>query len=294
MPHTRARLIVAALVAAGSLALIPVASAQTERRPEPPPATVEVPIREIDARQTRTDLLEVLQKHPPSVARVLSADPSLMRNDSYMASYPALRAFLAQHPEVPQNAPYYLSGTPEFWNGEVRQPQSQQLRMIEGFVEGGTAIAVFLVVLATVVWLIRTVLEQRRWNRLSKIQAEVHTKLMDRFSSNDELIAYVQTPSGRRFLESGPSPLQEMPATRSIGAPLSRILWSVQAGVVLAIAGAGALFLSGRMLDEASQFFYVIGVLALALGAGFVVSAVASYALSRKLGLFDAPTSNHA
>jgi uncharacterized membrane protein len=85
-----------------------------------------------------------------------------------------------------------------------------------------------------------------------------------------------------------------MPATRSIGAPLSRILWSVQAGVVLAIAGAGALFLSGRMLDEASQFFYVIGVLALALGAGFVVSAVASYALSRKLGLFDAPTSNHA
>ena len=59
------------------------------------------------------------------------------------------------------------------------------------------------------IWLIRTTLEQRRWSRLSKIQAEVHSKLMDRFSSNDELLTYVQTPSGRRFLESGPSPLQE-------------------------------------------------------------------------------------
>jgi uncharacterized membrane protein len=68
----------------------------------------------------------------------------------------------------------------------------------------------------------------------------------------------------------------------------------VQAGVVLAIAGLGALFLSTRLEYEASQFFFVIGILALALGAGFVVSAVASYALSRKLGLFDRPTTDHA
>jgi hypothetical protein len=180
------------------------------------------------------------------------------------------------------------------WKIDVRQPESQQLRMIQDFVEGGTIILVLLSVAGMTLWLIRTVLEQRRWNRLSKIQAEVHTKLMDRFSSNDELIAYVQTPSGRRFLESGPSPLQETAPSRSVGAPFSRILWSVQAGVVLAIAGIGGLFLSTRLEYEASQFFFVLGVLGLALGAGFVVSAVASYALSRKLGLFDRPTTDHA
>jgi hypothetical protein len=294
MPHTRNRLIVAAIVAAGSLTLVPHASAQPARQPEPAVSAVQSPVMDIDARKTREDLLEVLQKHPPSVSRVLSADPSLMRNDAYLSSYPTLKAFLSQHPEIPQNAPFYFAGTAGFWNGEPRQPESQQLRMIQDFVEGGTVILVFAVVLSMTLWLIRTVLEQRRWNRLSKIQAEVHTKLMDRFSSNDELIAYVQTPSGRRFLESGPSPLQETTPSRSVGAPFSRILWSVQAGVVLAIAGLGGLFLSTRLEYEASQFFFVLGVLGLALGAGFVFSAVASYALSRKLGLFERPTTDHA
>ena len=105
----------------------------------------------------------------------------------------------------------------------------------------------FIVVLSTLVWLIRTIVDHRRWNRLSKIQAEVHTKLMDRFSSNDELLTYVQTPSGRRFLESGPSPLQETPPT-VLSAPFSPILWSVQLGSVLLVSGVGLLFLSGRAI----------------------------------------------
>lgn len=289
MAHTPTRFTVAALFAAASLALMPSVEAQERRTDQPPPA-VEMPAREFNAQQTRQELLEILRTHPPSVARVLSADPSLMRNDSYLAPYPALRAFLAQHPEIPQNAPYYLSG----FSFNERQAENDSMRLIDQFIESSTIMIVFLVILGTVVWLIRTVLEQRRWNRLSKIQAEVHGKLMDRFSSNEELLTYVQTPSGRRFLESGPSPLQEAAPARSIGAPLSRILWSVQAGVVLGIAGVGSLFLSGRLAYEASQFFFVIGVLMLALGSGFVLSAAASYALSRKLGLFDTPTTDHA
>jgi len=144
-----------------------------------------------------------------------------------------------------------------------------------------------VIVISTLIWLIRTALEHRRWNRLSKIQAEVHSKLMDRFSSNDELLTYVQTPSGRRFLESGPSPLQEM--TPAMGAPVSRILWSVQLGAVLLVAGLGLLFLSGRTNPDAAEFFYVGGCIGGALGAGFLVSAVAAYALSSRLGLLERP-----
>lgn len=295
MPHTAMRPVAAVLAAVVSLALAPAtqAQAQAERRPEQAPAAIEAPARSIDAQETRKDLHAILNTHPPSVARVLSADPSLMRNDSYLAPYPALRTFLTQHPEIPQNASYYMSGSVSGPRDDQPAP-NQQMRMIEDLIESASVLTVFLVVLGAAIWLIRTVLEQRRWNRLSKIQAEVHTKLMDRFSSNDELIAYVQTPSGRRFLESGPSPLQETAPARSISAPFSRILWSVQAGVVLGIAGVGALFLSARLVYEASQFFFVVGVLMLALGAGFVLSAGASYGLARKLGLFDPAATDHA
>jgi hypothetical protein len=116
---------------------------------------------------------------------------------------------------------------------------------------------------------------------------------MDRFSSNEELLTYVQTPSGKRFLESGPSPVQDW-TTPAISAPFSRILWSIQLGSVLLVTGLGLLFLSGRAFPEARDFFYIAGFLATALGAGFVVSAAAAYLLSRRLGLLDPPAQTNA
>jgi len=97
----------------------------------------------------------------------------------------------------------------------------------------------------------------------------------------------MQTAAGRQFLESAPLSL-DAPA-RPVGAPLSRILWSVQVGVVLAAGGFGLLFVSNRVIEEVAQPLFVIGVLALTVGAGFVVSAGASFLLSRRLGLFEPP-----
>jgi hypothetical protein len=172
------------------------------------------------------------------------------------------------------------------------QPRNARLEILEGLLAGLAVFTGLGIALGVVVWVIRTVLEQRRWNRLSKIQADVHMKLMDRLSSNDELMTYVQTPPGRRFLESGPSPLQETPPT--VAAPLSRILWSVQLGIVLLVTGVGLLFLSGRVVEEAREFFYVAGWLSTAIGAGFIVSAGAAYVLSRRLGLMGASGPSHA
>ena len=47
-----------------------------------------------------------------------------------------------------------------------------------------------------------------------------------------------------------------------MAAPLGRILWSVQAGLVLAVAGAGMLFIRRHLLEEVSQMLLVIGTLA--------------------------------
>ena len=95
----------------------------------------------------------------------------------------------------------------------------------------------------------------------------------------------MQTPAGRRFLESAPIALD--PASRPLGAPFSRVLWSVQAGVVLALGGVGLLFISRRAIPDIAQGLSAIGVLALALGAGFILSAAIAYLLSSRLGLFD-------
>jgi hypothetical protein len=100
-------------------------------------------------------------------------------------------------------------------------------------------------------------------------------------------MAYMQTPSGRRFLESAPIPIEG--PSRAVAAPLSRILWSLQAGVVLATAAIGVLFVSHRIIEEIAHPLFAAGVFVLALGTGFIVSAGASYILSRRLGLLDAP-----
>jgi len=258
---------------------------RTERRTVPQATT------QMDAQVTREQLMQILEKHPPAVGRVLKLDPSLMRSESYLASYPELRDFLTEHSEIPQNSQYFLEGI-RVGADDYRQPRNDKLELVAGVLAGCAAFLAASIIIGTLIWLIRTVLDQRRWSRLSKIQAEVHSKLMDRFSSNDELLTYVQTPSGRRFLESGPSPLQETAPV--MAAPVSRILWSLQLGSVLLVTGVGLLFLSGRVIEEAREFLYIAGCMSTALGAGFLVSAAAAYALSRRLGLLERPSQGGA
>jgi hypothetical protein len=136
--------------------------------------------------------------------------------------------------------------------------------------------------------LIRIVMNHRRWLRSSKIQADAHNKLLDRLTSNDELVAYIQSPSGERFLQSAPITVD---SDRALSAPLGRILWSVQAGLVLIAGGLGLQWVSGHVAvadRDVTQPLYVIGVIAVSLGAGFVLSSVVAYLLSRRLGLLDA------
>ncbi len=146
------------------------------------------------------------------------------------------------------------------------------------------------IVLSVFTWLVRAVIEHRRWLRVSRVQAEVHSKVMDRLTTNEDLLAYVQTPAGRRFLES--APLDGQP--RAHAAPVSSILWSLQGGVVLIALGVGLWFMQGKVIREVAEGLYVIGVIATALGVGFVVSALMAYLISNRLGLMVRPRTDHA
>jgi hypothetical protein len=67
--------------------------------------------------------------------------------------------------------------------------------------------------------------------------------------------------------------------------PLGRILWSVQAGVVLAALGIGLSFAQGTVPEEVMPGFTVLGIIVMSLGIGAVISAVIAYILSARLGL---------
>jgi hypothetical protein len=250
----------------------------------PKSATV-VTVEQPDAQRTKDELSRLLDHYPPSLRNVLALDPGLLGNPSYLAPYPALLTFLNAHPEIERD--------PSFYVGEGAFPRSprdhaaQVLDMWKDTLGGLAVFAGFGMGIGLLVWLIRTLVDYRRWNRLAKVQTEVHTKLLDRFTANNDLFAYIQSPAGSKFLQSSPIMLDAAP--RSVGAPLGRILWSIQGGVILMAGGIGLQVVSARVADDASQPLHALGVLGIALGLGFLVSAIISFVISQRLGLIELP-----
>ena len=242
-------------------------------------------VRPADAENIRQQMQELLRRHPPSLRQVLVLDPTLLTNDDYLASYPELAAYLSQHPDVAHNPSFYI-GSPAEPPGEW-DPRQAAFRMWENLQQGLLIILVFSTITGVLVWLIRTLVDHRRWLRLMRVQTDTHSKLLDRLTSQDDLLAYMQSPAGRRFLEAAPIPVDA--GARPVGAPFSRVLWSMQAGVVLAVAGLGLLLVSRTAIPEVAPGLSGMGILTVALGIGFVLSAVVAYVLSRRMGLLPPP-----
>ncbi|HUQ89906.1 MAG TPA: hypothetical protein VM096_20255 [Vicinamibacterales bacterium] len=247
------------------------------------PAAADAPVVQ-DAEVVRDRLQDILRGYPRSVGEVLRRDPTLISRADYMSSYPQLNAFLAQHPEVQRNVEFYFEGYGSW--GRQYDPEFEAL----GAMLGG--IAVFLGVggfLAVIAWLVRAIIQHRRWLKASTVQAQIHTKLMERMTTNEELLAYVQSPAGRKFLEAAPIRPDTETATT---APVGSIVWSMMAGIVLATVGVG-FRLAGMYIgkEDAQKAFMVVGIIVLSIGVGFMIASVMAYILSQRLGLFPKPAS---
>lgn len=128
-------------------------------------------------------------------------------------------------------------------------------------------------VVALIIWIIFSTI--RRY-KTTKLQAGLHTKLLEKLGSGQELLAYVQSDAGKGFLESL--------ATEQRTTPYGRILGAAQASVILVLLGLAFLFLRGRVAG-ADEGFLVFGTIILSLGVGFGLAAALSYFLSKSLGL---------
>ncbi len=263
------------------IALLGFCSPAAAEQPPPPPAEPAVSAVQ-DADVVRDQLQNILRGYPRSVGEVLRRDPSLLARPDYMASYPQLVDFIAEHPEVPRNVEFYFEGYGSW--GRQYDPEYEALGVLLGGMAIFFGLAAFL---GIITWLVRAIIQHRRWLKASQVQADIHTKLMERMTTNAELLAYVQSPAGRRFLEAAPI-RPEVDATGS--APIGSIVWSMMAGIVLATLGLGFRMAGAYIGDEAQQAFIVVGVIVLALGLGFIFASLMAYLVSSRLGLFPPKT----
>jgi hypothetical protein len=120
--------------------------------------------------------------------------------------------------------------------------------------------ALFAMVVA-IVWL-----EMRKKQVQMRARAEFHKQLLDKFSSGREFAEFLGSAGSQRFLDEVSSQ-----------GPKERILKSMRTGVILTLLGLGML---GLYIFK--RGFLVPGVLALALGLGFLIATAISYRLSKQ------------
>lgn len=279
------RLICSAVLSVCAAVTSPIllAQAQPAQSPALPPS-----IDQRRAEEVREELRRTMEQYPPTLGRVFVLDPSLMTNMDYLSTYPVLAAFFQAHPEVPRHPDYFLDfigergwSEPRTIDDELRQ---QGMSMQRQVLESLTIVAVVASLATVVLWLVRLFINHRRWIRATRLQSELNNRLFERMGSNEQLLAYLQSQAGQQLMAT--PVVVDQPAS-AIAAPFSRILWAVQAGIVLISGGVGFLVIRRYVIEEAGEALLTVGVLAIAVGVGFALASVASYLLSQRFGLLE-------
>ncbi len=129
-------------------------------------------------------------------------------------------------------------------------------------------------------YIVYIIVTNRRLIQVTKMQADVHGKLLDKFGSSQELVQYLESDAGRAFLE---------PPSLAPASPYRRILGSVQAGIILSVVGGTFMIMHDAVGGNGA---IVLGGLLLALGVGFLISGGVSFRLSKAWGLLGSGTTD--
>ena len=124
------------------------------------------------------------------------------------------------------------------------------------------------ILIGSIYWI---VLRKRR----HEIQAQVQTKLIEKFESARDMAEFLQTDAGNRFMKSF--------AAVGGSSPVRQILGAIQGGIVLTFLGVALLLL--QVTTSAGRGLGIAGTLVLALGLGLLAAGAVSHRLSRSWGL---------
>jgi hypothetical protein len=115
-----------------------------------------------------------------------------------------------------------------------------------------------------VVYLAASMVRRKQKNDMQKA-------LLEKFSSAHDFAEFMQSPAGQKYV---------MNFTDAVTSPLSSVLNAVKIGVVMLFSGP-ALVAAAQRYDL--WFLYAMGLLFTLAGVGFLVSAVISYFLLKKI-----------
>jgi hypothetical protein len=291
----RALRLTSAILTALIFSALIVPSAYAQQKPAAAPiAAPAAPPSDDELISTREQVLALLRMSP-TLTQVIETDPAILSDQDYITrSNPQLAQYLTQHPEVVRNPDFYLfSNIPgqrgrhvdslhrRTGNNFNQPPTDAEVR--RDFLQNLMPLLAFIGFLATLIWLIRILLESRRWSRVFRLQSEVHAKLIDRFANNQELLHYMETEPGKRFLEAAPIPIA-FDQSQPLPGGIARVLGPLQFGIVLSLLGVGLLMTQHNLPDIADGLL-VFGVIALMPGLGFIISALIAWRISTRLGL---------
>ena len=277
--------------------------AAAQSRPVPPvqPAAPTAPVSDQEVADTQEQLIKLLRLSP-TLTSVVAHDPSLLSNQDYVSrNNPQLAQFLVAHPEVARNPEFYLFTNLTPHDGRRDQALQRAVWPDLSWGQGNStrpdevivpiaAFAAFACFLGALLWMIRVFLENRRWARIFKLQSEVHGRLIDKFSSNQELALYMGTEAGKRFLQAAPISAGLEPEQRVPNA-VARVLTPLQIGIVLLLLGVGFLLLR-HTRPEMEIPMLIVGTIALMPGLGFIISAGITWVLADRLGLMPEAAAN--
>src|ERR1700761_8846303 len=126
-----------------------------------------------------------------------------------------------------------------------------------------------LIIGFTFCWITWVIFSTLRRYLLGRSQAALQEKVFSHIDSVESMLALAANDSGRKFLESLTLERSE-PFT-----PHTRILYGVQAGIVLASFGFAMLYLHHVQLTHDLEFL-VFGAGAVGLGIGFLIASATS------------------
>lgn len=291
MGQGRRFLTVVGTISLAIVVLSPSSAAQGQRASKLNPTPAQTSEKDVAALQDQ--FLELLRMSP-TLAEVVARDPSLLSNQEYVEhNNPALAGFLKDHPDISQNPDFYLFNN---LHPQGQQPSEalerklwpqlsgpQESGIERELISDGTPFLVFLCILSALLWLVHVMLENRRWNRIFKLQTDVHGKLIERFATSQEVLTYMGTDAGKRFLEATPIAVG-FEKQDPIPSPVARILTPLQIGLVMTLLGLGLILLR-HSVPEAAAPLLVLGTIVLMPGLGFIISAGITWVLARRLGL---------
>ena len=131
--------------------------------------------------------------------------------------------------------------------------------------------------LAVAAWVIRIIVSANKEEKITRMQAELHGRVLDRCGSPEELARYFESDLGESLKLSRRTEHALM---------LDKILSSLRTAVVLMAFSVAFLMLRNQVHQEgAKEGFVIFGGLGLALSVGFLLASALSYYLSKSWGL---------